>query len=120
MHIDKPGQGSVDLVRDDKGKWVIKGKVTQQDEAKVQTFLNTLASLRATAWMESSKWEASADRPSLVVQIRYQSGENDREVELKFGDTNPDNKHYGTSTEQTGAFLIDDEQFERLNASLVR
>jgi hypothetical protein len=120
VHIDKPGQGPIDLVRGDKGKWVIKGKVTQQDEAKVQTFLNTLASLRATAWMESSKWEESVDRPSLIVQIRYQSGENDREVELKFGDTNPENKHYGTSTEQTGAFLINDEQFERLNASLVR
>ena len=120
VHVDKPGQGTIDLVRGDKGKWVIRGKVTQQDEAKVQTFLNTLASLRATAWMESSKWEENVDRPSLIVQIRYQSGENDREVELKFGDTNPENRHYGTSTEQTGAFLIDDEQFARLNASLVR
>jgi len=120
VHVDKPGQGTIDLVRGDKGKWVIRGKVTQQDEAKVQTFLNTLASLRATAWMESSKWEENVDRPSLIVQIRYQSGENDREVELKFGGTNPENKHYGTSTEQTGAFLIDDEQFARLNASLVR
>ena len=120
VRVDKPGQGPIDLVRGDKGKWVIKGKTTQQDEAKVQTFLNTLASLRATAWVESSKWEQNVDNPSLMVQIRYQSGENDREVELKFGGANPENQHYGTSTEQTGAFLIDDEQFKRLNAPLVR
>jgi hypothetical protein len=120
VHVEKPGQDPIDLVRGDKGKWVILGKVTQQDEAKVQTFLNTLASLRATAWVESSKWEQSVDRPSLMVQVRYRSGENDRKVELKFGGTNLENQHYGTSTEQTGAFLIDDEQFERLNATLVR
>ena len=120
VHIDKPGQDPIDLVRGDKGQWVIKGKVTQQNEAEIQTFLNTLASLRATAWMESSKWEQSVDRPSLIVQIRYQSGETDRELELKFGGTNPENKHYGTSTEQTGTFLLDNEQFGRLNASLVR
>jgi hypothetical protein len=120
VHVEKPGQDPIDLVRGDKGKWVIRGKVTQQDEAKIQTFLNTLASLRATAWVESSKWEQSVDRPSLMVQVRYRSGENDRKVELQFGGTNPENQHYGTSTEQTGAFLIDDEQFERLNATLVR
>jgi hypothetical protein len=120
VHVDKPGQDPIDLVRGDKGQWVIKGKVNQQNEAKIQTFLNTLASLRATAWMESSKWEQSVDRPSLIVQIRYQSGETDRELELKFGGANPENKHYGTSTEQTGTFLLDNEQFGRLNASLVR
>jgi hypothetical protein len=120
VRVDKPGQGPIDLVRGDKGKWVIKGKTTQQDEAKVQTFLNTLASLRATTWVDSSKWEQNVDKPSLMVQIRYQSGENDREVELKFGGANPENQHYGTSTEQTGAFRIDDEQFKRLDAPLVR
>jgi hypothetical protein len=54
------------------------------------------------------------------VKFRYQSGEGNRETELRFDGTNPENQHYGTSTEQTGTFLVDDEQFKRLSASLVR
>ena len=119
VRVEKPGQGAIDLIRGDKGKWVIKDKVTQQDEGKVQTFLNTLASLRATAWVENSKWEPSVEKPLLMVRIRYRSGEKFREVELKISDMNPENQHYGTSTEQTGTFLIDNEQFKRLDASLV-
>ena len=119
VRVEKPGQGAIDLIRGDKGKWVIKDKVTQQDEGTVQTFLNTLASLRATAWVENSKWEPSVEKPLLMVRIRYRSGEKFREVELKISDRNPENQHYGTSTEQTGTFLIDNEQFKRLDASLV-
>ena len=119
VRVEKPGQGAIDLIRGDKGKWVIKDKVTQQDEGTVQSFLNTLASLRATAWVENSKWEPSVEKPLLMVRIRYRSGEKFREVELKISDRNPENQHYGTSTEQTGTFLIDNEQFKRLDASLV-
>jgi hypothetical protein len=120
VHVEKRGQEPIDLVRSNKGKWMLKSNVAQQDEGKIQSFLNTLTSLRAAAWLGNSAPEQSANIPSLVVKIRYQSGENDRDVELKFGGTNPENQHYGTSTEQTGTFVIDDEQFKRLNAPLAR
>jgi hypothetical protein len=76
--------------------------------------------LRATAWVGNSPPEQSLNASSLVVKFRYQSGEGNRETELRFDGTNPENQHYGTSTEQTGTFLVDDEQFKRLSASLVR
>jgi Domain of unknown function (DUF4340) len=120
VHIEKPGKEAIDLVRGNNGKWVIKGAGAQQDEGKVQSFLNTLASLRATAWVGNSPPEQSLNASSLVVKFRYQSGEGNRETELRFDGTNPENQHYGTSTEQTGTFLVDDEQFKRLSASLVR
>jgi hypothetical protein len=119
VRIEKPGKEAIDLVRGNNGKWVIKGAETQQDEGKVQSFLNTLASLRATAWVGDSPPEQSLNASSLVVKFRYQSGEGNRETELRFNGTNPENQHYGTSTEQTGTFLVDDEQFKRLSASLV-
>jgi hypothetical protein len=120
VHIEKAGKEAIDLVRGNNGKWVIKGAEAQQDEGKVQSFLNTLASLRAAAWVVNSPPEQSLNASSLVVKFRYQSGESNRETELRFAGTNPENQHYGTSTEQTGTFLVDDEQFKRLSASLVR
>jgi hypothetical protein len=120
LHIEKRGQAPQDLVRDKKGKWMLKSNTAQQDEGEIQFFLNTLTSLRATTWLENSAPEQSADTPSLIVKIRYRSGEYGREIELKFGGPNPENQHYGTSTEQNGTFLIDDEQFKRLNSRLVR
>jgi len=120
VHIEKPGKEAIDLVRGNNGKWVIKDAGAQQAEGKVQSFLNTLASLRATAWVGNSPPEQSLNASSLVVKFRYQSGEGSRETELRFDGTNPENQHYGTSTEQTGTFLVDDEQFKRLSASLVR
>jgi uncharacterized protein DUF4340 len=120
VHIEKPGRESIDLTRGNKGKWVLLDPAAQQDEGNVQSFLNTLTSLRASAWLESSTKEQGANPPSLLVKVRYQSGETDREVDLTFGGSNSENQHYGTSTEQTGTFLIDDEQFKRLNATLTR
>jgi hypothetical protein len=120
VHIEKPGRESIDLTRGNKGKWVLLDPAAQQDEGNVQSFLNTLTSLRALAWLESSIKEQGANPPSLLVKVRYQSGETDREVDLTFGGSNSENQHYGTSTEQTGTFLIDDEQFKRLNATLTR
>jgi hypothetical protein len=118
VHVEKQGQESIDLIRGNKGKWMLQNHAGQQDEGKVQSFLNTLISLRATARLENSTQIQGA--PSLLVKIRYQSGETHKEVELKFAGSNPENQHYGTSTEETGIFLIDDEQFKRLNAALTR
>jgi hypothetical protein len=120
VHVEEPGQKPIGLIRGDKEKWVLQGNEARQDDGNVQSFLNALTGLRATAWLENSPSEQSAKTPSLAVKIRYQSGETDREVELRFGGTNPENQHYGTSTEQKGSFLIDDEQFKRLSAILAR
>jgi len=120
VHIEKPGTEPIDLVRANNRKWVIKGAEAHQDEGRIQSFLNTLSSLRATAWVRNSSPEQDPNAFSLVVKFRYQSGESNRETELRFEGTNPENQHYGTSTEQTGAFLVDDEQFKRLSVSLTR
>jgi hypothetical protein len=120
VRIEKPGQDAVELVRGPKDKWVIKGREARQDDAKVQSFLDTLASLRASAWVGNDYPAQNFDRPSVTVKIRYLSGEKDRDAELKLGGTSPEGRHFGISSEQTGVFLLDNEQFDRLNASLTR
>jgi hypothetical protein len=53
-----------------------------------------------------------------LIQVIYHSGRQSREVILKFGNSNSANQRYGMSSEREGVFLVDDEQFKQLNASL--
>jgi hypothetical protein len=116
--IERRGEEPTDLVRDMKGRWILKGRENHQNDGQIQLFLNTLTGLRATAWIGNPKPEYSLDQPSLVIKISYQSREQDREVDVKFGTANAGNQHYGLSTEEAGVFLVDDPQFKQLNASL--
>ncbi|MBV8173139.1 MAG: DUF4340 domain-containing protein [Verrucomicrobia bacterium] len=116
--IERRGEEPTDLVRDMKGRWILKDRENHQNDGQIQLFLNTLTGLRATAWIGNPKPEYSLDQPSLVIKISYQSREQDREVDVKFGTANAGNQHYGLSTEEAGVFLVDDPQFKQLNASL--
>jgi hypothetical protein len=116
--IERRGEEPTDLVRDMKGRWILKGRENHQNDGQIQLFLNTLTGLRATAWIGNPKPEYSLDQPSLVIKISFQSREQDREVDVKFGTANAGNQHYGLSTEEAGVFLVDDPQFKQLNASL--
>jgi hypothetical protein len=116
--IERRGEEPTDLVRDMKGRWILKGRENHQNDGQIQLFLNTLTGLRATAWIGNPKPEYSLDQPSLVIKISFQSREQDREVDVKFGTGNAGNQHYGLSTEEAGVFLVDDPQFKQLNASL--
>jgi uncharacterized protein DUF4340 len=110
----KPGEGPVELVRDAKGKWVLKNQGNQQNDARIQLFLTALTGLRATAWAGDPNSEYGLDQPSLEIKISYQAGEQKREAQIKFGKANSSQQHYGICTEEAGVFLVDDEQFNQL------
>jgi hypothetical protein len=110
----KPGEDPVDLVRDAKGKWVLKDQETRQNDARIQLFLTALTGLRAAAWAGDPKAEYGFDQPSLEIKVSYQAGEQKREAQIKFGKANSGHQHYGMCTEEAGVFLIDDEQFNQL------
>ena len=97
---------------------MLKGHENDQNDGQIQLLLTTLTGLRAAAWVGNPKPEYGLDRPFLLIKVSYQSGEQSREVDLKFGTVNSANQHYGISTEREGVFLVDDEQFKQLNASL--
>jgi hypothetical protein len=109
----KPGQDPVELMRDAKGKWVLK-KQGNQNEARIQLFLTALTGLRAAAWAGDPNAEYGFDQPSLEIKISYQAGEQKREAQIKFGKANSGHQHYGMCTEEAGVFLVDDEQFSQL------
>ncbi len=112
--VAKPGQDPVELVRDTKGKWVLKNQGNRQNDAGIQLFLTALTGLRAAAWAGDPSSEYGFDQPSLEIKISYQAGEQKREAQIKFGKINSNHQHYGMSTEEAGVFLVDDEQFNQL------
>ena len=112
--VAKTGEDPVDLMRDAKGKWVLKNQGNRQNEARIQLFLTALAGLRAAAWADDPNGEYGFDQPSLEIKISYQAGEQKREAQIKFGKANSDHQRYGMCTEEAGVFLVDDEQFSQL------
>ena len=120
VNVEKAGEEPLDLVRDAKGTWGLKGHENRQNDGQIQLFLTALTGLRAAAWAGDPNPGYGFDRPSLEIKITYQSGEHQREADLKFGKANSGNQHYAMRTEQEGVFLVDDEQFNQLKASLKR
>jgi hypothetical protein len=120
VHVEKEGEEPLDLVRDAKGKWTLKGQEKRQNDGQIQLFLTALTGLRAATWTGEPNPEYGFDQPSLEIKISYQSGEQKREANIKFGKTNPANQHYGMCSEQEGVFVVDDEQFNQLSSSLKR
>jgi hypothetical protein len=120
VHVEKEGEEPLDLVRDVKGKWTLKGQEKRQNDGQIQQFLTTLTGLRAATWTGELNPEYGFDQPSLEIKISYQSGEQKREANIKFGKTNPANQHYGMRSEEEGVFVVDDEQFNQLSSPLKR
>jgi hypothetical protein len=118
LRLEREGMESIELLRGKQRKWVLKGHENDQNDGQIQLLLTTLTGLRAAAWVGNPKSEYGLDQSTLLIKISYQSGEQSREVDLKFGAANSENQHYGMSTEREGVFLVDDEQFKQLNASL--
>ena len=118
LRLEREGMESIDLLRGTQRKWMLKGHENDQNDGQIQLLLTTLTGLRAAAWVGNPKPEYGLDQPFLLIKVSYQSGEQSREVDLKFGTANSENQRYGMSTEREGVFLVDDEQFKQLNASL--
>jgi hypothetical protein len=116
----KAGEDAVELVRDAKGKWVLKNQGNRQNDGRIQLFLTALTGLRAAAWAGDPSSASGFDQPSLEIKISYQAGEQKREAQIKFGNANSSHQHYGRCTEEAGVFLVDDEQFNQLRQLLER
>jgi hypothetical protein len=118
LNLERTDKEPLELIRDAKGKWALRGQENRQNDGQIQLFLTALTGLRAAAWAGDLNPDYGFDHPSLEIKISYQAGEKKSEADLKFGKTNSANQHYGMCTEEEGVFLVDDEQFNQLKSSL--
>ena len=115
VHIEHLGAPPLDLVRDNKNKWVLKGSKNQQNATQIQLLLNTVCGLRAASWVGDLKPEYGLETPSLILVAVYQAEGKPREIILKFGAENSNNQHYGSVSSIRGAFLINNSTFSQLD-----
>jgi len=115
IHIEHLGAPPLDLVRDNKNKWVLKGSKNQQNATQIQLLLNTVCGLRAASWVGDLKPEYGLETPSLILVAVYQAEGKPREIILKFGAENSNNQHYGSVSSIRGAFLINNSTFSQLD-----
>jgi len=118
VHIEHLGAPPLDLVRDNKNKWVLKGSKNQQNATQIQLLLNTVCGLRAASWVGDLKPEYGLETPSLILVAVYQAEGKPREIILKFGAENSNNQHYGSVSSIRGAFLINNSAFSQLDTPL--
>ena len=109
-------QGKVGVIRDDRGKWVIQEKAASQDEAALQTFLNTISQIRAVAWVGPAQPAYGLDHPDETIQIRTKTGQ----FTLQIGDANERGDRYAMLSNRTGVFLIAANDYQQLSARLTK
>jgi hypothetical protein len=106
--------GKVELVRNDREKWVVREKAESQDEAALQTFLNAVSHIRALAWLGPSQPAHGLDHPTEMIRIRTKSDQFD----LRIGGTNDRGDRYAMLANRV--FLIGAKDYQELSAQLAK
>jgi len=109
-------QGKLELIRDDRGKWLVKDKPTSQDESALQTFLNAISQIRAVTWLGPSQPAYGLEHPVEMVRIHTKSDQ----FQLLIGGANERGERYASLSNQTGVFLLRAADFQQLSAQLAR
>jgi hypothetical protein len=110
------GGGKFELIRDERGKWLVTEKAEVQDEAALQTFLNTVSRIRAVAWVGPSQPAYGLEHPVETIRLRAKTGQ----FELQIGGTDERGNRYAVLSNQPGVFLIGANDYQQLSARLAR
>lgn len=106
--------GKVEVVRDDRGKWVTKEKAEAQNETALQTFLNAVSQIRAVAWIGSCQPAYGLDHPTETIRMRTKTGQ----FELQIGGANERGDRYAMFANRV--FLIGANDYQQLSARLTK
>jgi hypothetical protein len=106
------------LTRNGKGQWVVQGLTGKQNDLAVQTFLNTVTSLRALGWVSADDSPTvNPGEETVVLQPKNQSPA--KEITLRIGPLDKQGNRYATISTQSGTFLLSSGDVQRLQAALV-
>jgi hypothetical protein len=115
VEITKKG-AIVVLTRNPKGQWVVQGANGTQNDLAIQTFLNTLCGLQATAWVSEKSLPAEPTEETVVIHRKSEP----QGIVLQIGEKASQGDEYATISTQPGTFLIRALDFQNLQDSLVR
>jgi Domain of unknown function (DUF4340) len=115
VEITKDGT-TVVLTRNEKGQWIVQGQNGSQNDLAIQTFLNTLSGLQATAWVSE---KSLAPEPAIEKIVIHRKSDQ-KQIVLQIGEKAAEGDEYATISTLPGTFLIRALDFQNLMDSLVR
>jgi Domain of unknown function (DUF4340) len=108
--------GLTEIARDESQRWLVKTKTGAQDEAALQTFLNTVARIRAVAWLGPAQPGYGLDHPVENIQIQTKSGQ----IGLQIGNADDKGNRYAAISNRPGVFVLGANDWQQLSASLAK
>lgn len=115
LEITRSGQPAIHLVNE-KGWKVAKGDA-KVNQVNVQSLVNTIAGLRAMRWVGATDAAAhGVDKPSLVISYTLADKKTGK---FSIGSLSAEQLWHATVVGKPGTFLVNQGDFDALNATLV-
>ena len=93
------------IVRGKGGHWEAQNGIV--DENTLQSFLNTLVTLKADRWFATPSADSRLDHPAGTITVHASVNNQAFDFQLLIGPPNQAGQRYGTETGSDGIFLID-------------
>ena len=119
VEINKKGSTAV-LARGANGQWVLQGATRVQNDTAIQSLLNTVAGLRAIAWVTDTNLASGTDLPEETIVIHTTNRANPDAITLNIGRANEQGDRYASISTQPGTFVVRSADFSTLQDSLER
>lgn len=116
FEVTRDGQPTLSIERDKDKNWKLAKGDEKVNVINVQSFVNTLATLRAVRWVGATTPEHGFEKPSVVVTFK---GANDSNGKLTIGGADAQEMRYTTVEGKTGTFLIAKPDFEAFATGLL-
>ncbi|MBV9489386.1 MAG: DUF4340 domain-containing protein [Verrucomicrobia bacterium] len=107
--IQRPGQPPIRLGRGADGRWQKDGRTDPGEEPEIQTFLNTLVTLRAKKWVDDDLPHAGLDAPQLTVTLHLRTPMPSTEVVLRIGSAVEQSGYVASLSSSPGQFLLGEQ-----------
>jgi hypothetical protein len=103
VEVMREGQPSLSFERDKDKAWKLAKGNGAVNQLNVQSFINTLAALRAVRWVGDTKPEHGIEKPALVVSFKTSSNTTGR---VAFGATTPEDLTFASAEGLKGTFMV--------------
>lgn len=117
LEVARANQPPLALTREKDQPWKTTKAEDKVNQTNVQSLVNTLSTLRALRWVGATDLAKHGfDKPSLVITY---SMADKKTGKVTIGNLSPDQLWHATSEGKTGTFLLNQGDFDTLNAALI-
>ena len=116
VEITRAGQPTLTLARAKEKQWVLAKGDSKINQTNVQSFVNTLATLRAIRWIGATSPAHGVGKPALKVTVQTRGGATGP---LTAGAATPEGTHHAIAEGLTGTFALSRPDFTAFELPLL-